>query len=507
MHNVMKGHAEINGADNQPKFGNSFFGSSKTAGTPGFIQPKLTINDPNDEYEKEADEMADKVMRMQRPFVQTKPLPINSIHRKCAHCEEDKTAQRKEMNGSEATVDHTLERYVGNLSGSGQSLSNEARNFYEPRFGYDFSNVKVHTDSVAAKSAQSINALAYTSGNNIVFNNGQYSPNTHGGKRLLGHELTHVMQQSTVQHAKQIQRQHATASPCITVAGPGHPTGTDFLFTNNSSTLTSAQRTSVESLAATWLGNGAEDEIFVDGFASTDGDPAANLTLSCNRAEAIKTELIANGVSSGKVTTRAHGESTEFSNTSLAPNRRAIVSSTAITHAGRLPCTNRTTIDIYVVSLPGSTRDARADIGFANGVFCQCGITFNLVGGESWQTDLLDRLAPLGVLNEYTSRGNPTVEEIEMLSHQPRSALHLYYVPSLSTGNNEAESFWTAAFPTVNNGVAVEDGARPCAVAHEIGHVLMNDGGHHGNVDNLMARGPVNTCAGELEATQCSRMP
>jgi Domain of unknown function (DUF4157) len=162
-----------------------------------FFQAKLSINQPNDAYEVEADAMADKVMRMEMPSngLQLKPLPISSVQRKCAHCEKEKKMQRKEMNGSETTADVGLESYVGGLHSGGQALSAEARNFYEPRFGYDFSNVKLHTDSVAAKSAQSINALAYTSGNNIVFNNGQFSPNTDSGKRLLGHELTHVVQQ------------------------------------------------------------------------------------------------------------------------------------------------------------------------------------------------------------------------------------------------------------------------------------------------------------------------
>jgi Domain of unknown function (DUF4157) len=161
-----------------------------------FIQPKLTINQPNDVYEQEADAIADKVMRMEQPGVQLKPLPIAAVQRKCEHCEEEeKKVQRKEINGEEKTAGGNLENYVGGLSGGGQSLTNEVRNFYEPRFGYDFSNVKVHNDSVAAKSAQSINALAYTSGNNVVFNEGQYSPNTESGKWLLGHELTHVVQQ------------------------------------------------------------------------------------------------------------------------------------------------------------------------------------------------------------------------------------------------------------------------------------------------------------------------
>lgn len=71
----------------------------------------------------------------------------------------------------------------------------ETKQFFEPKFGYDFSNVKVHIDSVAAKSAQSVNALAYTTGNNIVFDSGQYAPQTDTGKKLLAHELTHVVQQ------------------------------------------------------------------------------------------------------------------------------------------------------------------------------------------------------------------------------------------------------------------------------------------------------------------------
>ncbi len=180
----------------------------KAANAGLFFQPKLSINQPNDVYEQEADAMADKVMRMeQQPFIQSKPLPVTPVQRKCAHCEdEEKKMQRKEMNDEVTEADHGLENYIGSLNSSGQPLPNEVRNFYEPRFGYDFSNVKVHTDNVAAKSAQSINALAYTSGNNIVFNSSQYSPETQNGKKLLGHELTHVMQQDVKQNNSNIQR-------------------------------------------------------------------------------------------------------------------------------------------------------------------------------------------------------------------------------------------------------------------------------------------------------------
>ncbi len=192
-----------------------------------FFQPKLTINQPNDAYEVEADAMADKVMRMEIPSngIQLKPLPVSSVQRKCAHCEEEQKMQRKEMNSSETTADAGLESYVGGLNSGGQALSPEARSFYEPRFGYDFSNVKIHDDTVAAKSAQSINALAYTSGNNIVFNSGQYSPNTESGKRLLGHELTHVVQQGKGILTKKIQREVGkhTLCPANTHGAPTDP--------------------------------------------------------------------------------------------------------------------------------------------------------------------------------------------------------------------------------------------------------------------------------------------
>lgn len=189
-------------------------GNAIIAGSP-FIQPRLTINNPNDTYEQQADAMADAVMHMEGPAVQAKgdtgsffrpaAVAITPVQRKCAHCEEEQKAQRKEIDGQEAEA-NGLESYVGSLNGGGQALPNEVRGFYEPRFGYDFSQVKVHTDTVAAKSAQFINALAYTSGNHIVFNSGQYSPATDSGKRLLGHELTHVVQQGGAINRKIIQR-------------------------------------------------------------------------------------------------------------------------------------------------------------------------------------------------------------------------------------------------------------------------------------------------------------
>lgn len=82
------------------------------------------------------------------------------------------------------------------LRSPGQPLDRETRAFMEPRFGHDFSQVRVHTDTRAANSAHAVDALAYTVGPDIVFGAGQYLPGTSASHRLLGHELTHVVQQS-----------------------------------------------------------------------------------------------------------------------------------------------------------------------------------------------------------------------------------------------------------------------------------------------------------------------
>lgn len=184
-----------------------------------FFQPKLTVGPVDDVYEREADAVADKVMRMQdEEHIQTKISPVD-VQRKCAKCEEEENVQRKEVN-TKTGINEAPAAVQDALNSGGNSLDNNTRSFMENRFEYDFSNVKIHTGSVAAKSAQSINALAYTSGNNIVFNEGQYSPNTESGKRLLAHELTHVVQQNHSIARKVIQRQPAgNACPNFPKAG------------------------------------------------------------------------------------------------------------------------------------------------------------------------------------------------------------------------------------------------------------------------------------------------
>ncbi len=103
--------------------------------------------------------------------------------------------QRKKKVGT--TERDTLPESVHEtLASSGQPLDTATRAMMEPRFGHDFSQVRVHTDGPAAESAEALNARAYTVGQDLVFGPGEYAPGSSDGQRLLAHELTHVVQQS-----------------------------------------------------------------------------------------------------------------------------------------------------------------------------------------------------------------------------------------------------------------------------------------------------------------------
>lgn len=175
--------------------GGATFGSSRgrmgmqVASAPLGIQPKLAVNTPGDAYEREADRMADHVTR----------IPETRAQRKCDGCadEQEESGTLMRMEGSEAGAHEEAPSVVREVIGeSGRPLDGDARSFMEPRFGRDFSHVRVHTDAKAAESARAINAEAYTVGRHMVFAPGRYNPSGSAGRHLLAHELTHVVQQS-----------------------------------------------------------------------------------------------------------------------------------------------------------------------------------------------------------------------------------------------------------------------------------------------------------------------
>ncbi|MCJ7615619.1 MAG: DUF4157 domain-containing protein [Desulfobacterales bacterium] len=206
----------------------------------GTLQARLRIGPPGDKYEQEADRVAEAVVRMPEhkavssgaPYIQKacptcegqelKRQPIKEeeeeklqrkpkeeeeekLQRKPKEEEEEKLQkkpneekeelQTKSNSGRSFEISHNIESQIQSLKGGGQPLSENSRAFYEPRLGHDFSHVRVHTDTQAAKLAESVNAQAFTVGKDVVFSAGHYAPEKTEGKKLLAHELTHVVQQ------------------------------------------------------------------------------------------------------------------------------------------------------------------------------------------------------------------------------------------------------------------------------------------------------------------------
>jgi predicted secreted Zn-dependent protease len=170
----------------------------------GTVQAKLVLGGPDDPLEDEADRVADRVMRDEDPHDAgaNRPMPLRSgvVRRACAGTEDCSCENCSQKRQGHASVSEPLgdsaDRHVHTVIGrGGQRLDDSTQAFMSQRIGHDFSRVRVHTDAHAAESAASIGALAYTVGSDVVFGQGQFAPNTDPGRRLLAHELAHVVQQ------------------------------------------------------------------------------------------------------------------------------------------------------------------------------------------------------------------------------------------------------------------------------------------------------------------------
>ncbi len=163
---------------------------------PGRLQTKLAVNTPGDVFEQEADRVAEQVMRMPEPQLQRKCACGGS----CPDCQKEKEGdlprlQMKSVSGSDAGHAEAPPSVHEVLRSPGRPLDTATRAFMEPRFGWDFSQVRVHIGHEAAKSARNVAARAFTVGNNIVFGDDCYRPHALSGRQLLAHELSHVLQQ------------------------------------------------------------------------------------------------------------------------------------------------------------------------------------------------------------------------------------------------------------------------------------------------------------------------
>lgn len=156
------------------------------------IQTKLHTSTPGDPYEQEADRIAEQVLGAPE-------LQHSSSNGHAARQDERNTHEQLQTslpaNGNRDVAAPPLVHET--LQSSGQPLDSSTQEFMQSRLGHDFSRVRVHADAQAAESARSINALAYTVGNDVVFGAGRYAPGMTAGRKLLAHELMHTKQQSS----------------------------------------------------------------------------------------------------------------------------------------------------------------------------------------------------------------------------------------------------------------------------------------------------------------------
>jgi outer membrane protein OmpA-like peptidoglycan-associated protein len=507
--------------------------------TAGMVQTKLTVNQPGDVFEQEADRVASAVMSMPEnsgieqsqgpvgaPLPGIQPAIQRGIQRACPECQQElqrapenpETAscgcashsntdpepennlQAKEVPGRTPEITATTAREILALRGAGQSLPNRERSFFESKFGYDFSGVRVHNGDQAARSARQIQSLAYTTGSNIVFGAGQYHPGSTAGRHLIAHELAHVVQQSSGNlrrsSANQLQRspkpQVGTAPPAVqrmgdpaqapkTMACPistsssAFPIDTSVLFGLQAAQLSPKSVADIAGFAARWNSAGADRLVRVDGFASTDGPQPLNWTLSCQRAQAVGSELNAPsggspGVPANFIDVFAQGETSEFS-TALEPNRRATIS--ADLSAPPPPtCANpgvARDLDVQPVFLRTSPTDPSPTgttwtrrFNEANAIWGKLGVTFHDLGAVTIDTPL-------------KTTGSTVAERNAVAALRSGAGIEVFLVDNdmaAMGGSSEQPGGPVAGCGADGNIVLSDRGTSNTILAHELGHTL-----------------------------------
>lgn len=247
--------------------------------------PKITISQPGDVHEREADRKAHDAVR--------KPG----------------SKQTRRTPSQKRTPAPSSDSPIQKAGSQGQPLPESERAFFESRLGQELGDVRIHTDVRAAKQAEQLDARAFTLGQDIVFGAGQYAPHTDEGKRLLAHELTHIVQQesmasgkaggaisnATIMRAPKLGKQEKLAEqvsfsgskiPKPQVIRTAHGIAATVYFGQDSFLLESANFKAVEQLSEE-LRFFLEPTVTVDGHASTEDTDPYNLELSEKRRQAV----------------------------------------------------------------------------------------------------------------------------------------------------------------------------------------------------------------------------
>jgi hypothetical protein len=300
---------------------------------------------------------------------------------------------------------------------SGSPLDGGVKSRMESAFGHDFSRVRVHTDGQAANLSSTVNARAFTVGEQVAFGAGEYQPGTLIGDALIAHELAHVVQQGGA----------ATSTDAPLQKGDGAYTALE----------EDADQSAVGAVVSAW--SGAKSGL---AKIAQSAMPRLKSGLRLSRCK---------------------------STPSPAPPAK--------------------TVALNIAHLEQGPASHAADLTKAEETYRQANIKFDVSTPPPFDDAKTKSLIGNDyILDEFTSVGSPTAEETALTADpagRKAGAISMYYVKGMSHGST-GESFPASLFPTFPASVIISSTDTKETFSHELGHMLLNDGGHHPSRDNLM---------------------
>ena len=427
--------------------------------------------------------------------------------------EEEELLQTKQAASpaQEATPQETAA--IAAMQGGGHPLPPSERAFFEPRFGHDLSQVRVHTNRPEAEATQAVNARAFTLGRNVFFGAGHFAPAGREGKRLLSHELTHLVQQCFDKPDEIIQWK---------------PSMTSWVFNNGGVSDDNCCRN------CTYKKKNVDSELYPNRLrmypklqnSETNGMRLQDFNFDYEDRDTYETKREIErkiwgrqgfAASLTKVPNQCNGSriddpddveecitpSLEFRSDESdipADDGGARTSSDSEQTTPRFTlapddCSKGVkTVTIDLVSLRGSNRDPVADLAFANAVFSQCCVRFvkgigasaNLEDSDSWIGG--DTVMQMG----FCETPKPDEFNTMLIAEAAfglTSRIRAFYVESVSSGVwgcSRPPSCGTGEATILHGMVVVSNKGSVGTLAHELGHILLDGGGHSGYKDNLM---------------------
>lgn len=444
------------------------------------VQTKLRIGAANDKHEREADRVADQVVNG-GGYLSVKPNAVQGdIQRMSAEGEEEdeeQSVQRKPNSNADTSMPSQTESYIHSLDVGGVPLSQSESRYYETRFGRPFKDVRIHTGEAADQAAQSINARAFTLGNHIAFAKGEYDFSSGSGRKLMAHELTHTVQQSA--GAESVQRGSAGifGGKCCNPAAR-----VEWALVG------AGVWTKLEQGECTGITKDCDGMTCGGGFYHVDNGQTGNCSTP-RHDDATFAPRRWTPTSQGA---NAHSPTAEGSAGGDTPPNYVYDS------APTAQCRNGVrTITVDFVTLNGATTSTSTELAAANSLYSTCCIRF-VAGATPPQESLATTQAWLGGDTDVNASGvtcaNPTAEEKSMYdaatsAHSLSSRMRVFLVQTFS-GYGTAAGF--SRPPYCSGGYAnhvilsnaVSSTTNP--LAHEFGHILLNSGAHT-TAPNLMA--------------------